>query len=183
MNILLFGPPGAGKGTQSELLKSQLGMTHISTGDLFRAALKNKTPLGIEAKKYLDKGQLVPDSVTIGMVEEVLSKLDAKSFILDGFPRNTPQADALEGILKNLHLKIEKAIFVSIPSSDLVARLCGRRVCEKCGATYHVAAKPPRREGVCDNCGGNVIQRSDDYKEVIEDRIRVYEKSTQPLKD
>ncbi len=183
MNILLFGPPGAGKGTQSELLKSQMGMAHISTGDLFRSALKNKTPLGIEAQKFIDAGQLVPDTVTIGMVAEVLGKVGGKSFILDGFPRNTPQADALEGMLVKIGLTVEKAVFLSVPPSELVERLSGRRVCEKCGATYHVTALRPQKEGVCDRCGGKVIQRADDRKEVIEDRLRVYEKNTQPLKD
>lgn len=183
MNILLFGPPGAGKGTQSELLKSQLKMTHISTGDLFRYALKNQTPLGIEAKKYLDAGQLVPDSVTIDMVRDVLGRIDGNSFILDGFPRNIAQADSLEEMLKVLGLKVEKAIFVAVPPNELVERLSGRRVCEKCGATYHISAMPPRVEGVCDRCGGKVIQRSDDRREVIEDRIKVYEQNTRPLKD
>ncbi len=184
MNILLFGPPGAGKGTQSELLKSRMKMTHISTGDLFRAAIKNKTPLGVEAKKFIDAGNLVPDSVTLGMVDEVLTKmLGDTSFILDGFPRNIPQADALEEMLRKRNLRVEKAIFVAVPAKELVDRLSGRRVCEKCGTTYHVASKPPRKEGVCDNCGGNVIQRTDDQRNVIEDRIRVYEQNTQPLKD
>lgn len=184
MNILLFGPPGAGKGTQSELLKSRMNMTHISTGDLFRAAIKNKTPLGVEAKKFIDAGNLVPDSVTLGMVDEVLTKMPGNSsFILDGFPRNIPQADALEEMLRKRNLKVEKAIFVAVPTQELVDRLSGRRVCEKCGTTYHATSKPPRKEGVCDNCGGKVIQRTDDQRNVIEDRIRVYEQNTQPLKD
>jgi adenylate kinase len=183
LNILLFGPPGAGKGTQSELLRTKLGMKHISTGDLFRNALKNRTPLGLEAKKYLDAGQLVPDDITIGMVEEVFRKLEDRSFILDGFPRNTAQADALEGLLKRNSLQVEKAVFLSVPAGDLVERLSGRRVCEKCGHTYHVKMMPPKVEGICDRCGGKVSQRSDDRREVIEDRIKVYEKNTQPLKD
>lgn len=182
MNILLFGPPGAGKGTQSELLKRRLGMKHISTGDLFRNALRNKTELGQEAKKYLDAGQLVPDSVTIGMVQEVLGNTKGMAFILDGFPRNIPQADALEAMLTKLGQKVDKVIFVAVPSADLVERLSGRRVCEKCGATYHATTKPPQKSGVCDVCGGAVIQRSDDRKEVIEDRIQVYENNTAPLK-
>lgn len=185
MNILLFGPPGAGKGTQSELLKSRLSMAHISTGDLFRAAIKNKTPLGLEAKKYIDQGSLVPDSVTLGMVDEVLAKISKdSSFILDGFPRNIAQADALEEMLKKRHLKIEKAIFVAVETKELVDRLSGRRVCEKCGATYHIESKPPKKDGVCDLCGGNsIVQRTDDQRNVIEDRIGVYVKNTQPLKD
>ena len=184
MNILLFGPPGAGKGTQSELLKGRLNMIHISTGDLFRAAIKNKTPLGIEAKKYIDQGNLVPDTVTLGMVDEVLTKMPGKlSFILDGFPRNVAQADALEDMLKKRSLRVEKAIFMAVPSEELVDRLSGRRVCEKCGTTYHVVSKPTQKVGICDNCGGKVIQRTDDQRNVIEDRIRVYEKNTAPLKD
>jgi len=183
LNILLFGPPGAGKGTQSDLLKDRMKMLHISTGDLFRSALKNKTTLGLEAQKYIDAGQLVPDSVTIGLVEEVLRDVKGKSFILDGFPRNVAQADALESMLGRLDLKVGKVIFLDVPNEDLVQRLSGRRVCEKCGATYHVDSMPTKVSGVCDRCGGVVIQRADDRQEVIRDRIKVYEDKTQPLKD
>jgi adenylate kinase len=183
LNILLFGPPGAGKGTQSALLKSELGMAHISTGDLFRAAMKNGTELGKKAKGYLDGGQLVPDSITIGMVKEVFEGLAAKSFILDGFPRNRAQAEALQGLLRETKLVLHKAIFLTVPAGFLVDRLSGRRVCEKCGTTYHVVASPSKKEGVCDKCGSNVIQRSDDRREVIEERLKVYEASTKPLKE
>jgi adenylate kinase len=158
-------------------------MAHVSTGDLFRRALKNKTALGTEVQKYLDAGQLVPDALTIQLVEEVLSAIGGKSFILDGFPRNVSQADALEAMLKKLGIAVEKAIFVALPFGELVERLSGRRVCEKCGTTYHIKNMPSRVEGVCDRCGGKLVQRADDRKEVIEDRIKVYETSTQPLKD
>ncbi|MGE3973418.1 MAG: adenylate kinase [Bdellovibrionales bacterium] len=183
MNILLFGPPGAGKGTQSELLKSELNMTHISTGDLFRAAMKNGTELGKKAKSFMDSGQLVPDSITIGMVKEAFETLGGKSFILDGFPRNKAQAQALETLLRETRLELDKAIFLNVPSQQIIDRLSGRRVCEKCGATYHVVTSPPKAEGTCDKCSGKVIQRSDDRKEVIEERLRVYEGNTKPLKE
>lgn len=183
MNILLFGPPGAGKGTQSALLVERKHMKHISTGDLFRSAIKNKTRLGLEAQKYMDKGQLVPDSITIGMVEEVFMGLDGQSFILDGFPRNVVQGEALENLLKGHDLQIEKALFLEVPLEKLMGRLTGRRVCKSCGATYHVTASPPKKEGVCDKCGGEVIQRADDKEDVIRTRLMAYEESTKPLKE
>jgi adenylate kinase len=183
LNILLFGPPGAGKGTQSALLVKHHGMRHLSTGDMFRAAIKNETSLGREAKRYLNDGKLVPDSITIGMVEEELGKLKGTSFILDGFPRTVPQAEALETLLKKHNLRIDKAIFVEVPSSLLLGRLTGRRVCKACGTTYHIESSPPKKEGVCDRCGGPVIQRDDDKADVISTRLEAYEKSTSPLKD
>ncbi len=183
MNLIFFGPPGAGKGTQSQLLIERLKMRHLSTGDLFRAAIKNETPLGREAKGYLDAGKLVPDSVTIGLVEEELGKLSGQSFILDGFPRNVAQADALEELLKRMNLRIDKVVFLEVPMELLLGRLTGRRVCKNCGAVYHVESKPPRKEGVCDVCGGPVIQRPDDKAEVIRTRLEAYEQSTRPLKD
>lgn len=183
MNILLFGPPGAGKGTQSALLVERRSMRQLSTGDLFRAAIRNETPLGLEAKGYLDKGQLVPDSVTIGMVEEELKKLGGKPFILDGFPRNVNQAEALEVLLKKLNLQVEKAVFVDVAKDLLMGRLTGRRVCKSCGATYHIENKPPKKAGVCDLCGGEVVQRNDDKEAVIRDRLETYEVNTKPLKE
>jgi adenylate kinase len=183
LNLILFGPPGAGKGTQSELLIKRLNMRQISTGDLFRAAIKTGTPLGNEAKGYLDAGKLVPDSVTIGLVEEVLSGLKGQSFILDGFPRNVAQADALESLLKKMNLKIDKSLFVEVPMDMLLGRLTGRRVCKSCGAVYHVETRPPQKEGVCDKCGGEVLQRPDDRAEVIQTRLDAYEQSTKPLKE
>ncbi len=182
MSIILFGAPGAGKGTQSALLVEKLGMTQISTGDLFRAAIKNKTELGTKAQSYMDQGQLVPDSIVIGMVEEVL-KSGVKSFILDGFPRTVPQAEALDGLLKKLNLSISKAIFLEVPKGELMGRLTGRRVCKNCGTVFHIVNKPSKVEGVCDNCGGQLIQRNDDKTEVVGARLEVYDQYTSPLKD
>jgi adenylate kinase len=183
LNLILFGPPGAGKGTQSALLIERQKMKQISTGDLFRAAIKNQTPLGQEAKSYLDAGKLVPDSITISLVEEVLGEMDGQSFILDGFPRTVAQAEALEKLLSRLHLKIDKILFLEVPLELLLERLTGRRVCKNCGATYHVKSKPTRKEGICDNCGGPVVQRPDDHENVIRTRLEAYEGSTRPLKD
>ncbi len=183
MNLILFGPPGAGKGTQSELLVDRLQMKQISTGDLFRAAIKNQTPLGKEAKGYLDAGTLVPDSVTIGLVEEELGKLAGKGFILDGFPRNVAQAEALQDLLTKKSLQIDKVVFLEVPMDKLLGRLTGRRVCRACGTVFHTQTKPPSTAGVCDNCGGEVYQRPDDKEEVIRTRLEAYETSTRPLKD
>ncbi len=183
MNLILFGPPGAGKGTQSALLIERLNIQQISTGDLFRAAIKNKTELGTKAKEFLDAGKLVPDSITNGLVEEILRKLNGKRFVLDGFPRNVDQAAALEKLLETLHLKIDKTLFLEVPMELLLNRLAGRRVCKNCGTTYHVQAKPPHNAGVCDVCDGEVLQRPDDKEEVIRTRLEAYDKSTRPLKD
>ena len=182
MNLVLFGPPGAGKGTQSALLVERLSMHQISTGDLFRSAIKNKTPLGVEAKSYIDKGALVPDSVTIGMVSEVFEKLDGKNFILDGFPRTLAQAQALEDLLEEHNSVIGKAIFLEVPEQELVTRLTGRRVCKSCGSVYHITYSPPKVAGVCDKCGQAALyQRDDDKEEVILNRFRAYKKDTLPL--
>lgn len=182
MNIILFGPPGAGKGTQSALLVERLRMKHISTGDLFREAMKNQTPLGVKAKSFVDAGQLVPDEIVIGMVEEVAQKLNGQSFILDGFPRNVPQAEALEVMTGRLGLKIERAVFLEVARDTLMRRLTGRRVCASCGAVYHVDSKPSKKEGICDACGGQVVQRKDDHADVIGTRLEAYDRSTSPLK-
>jgi adenylate kinase len=183
LNLILFGPPGAGKGTQSALLVERLNMKHISTGDLFRAAMKNHTKLGNEAKSYMDAGKLVPDSITIALVEEILRELGGKSFILDGFPRTVGQAEALEVLLKQLNLKIDNSLFLEVPKNLLLGRLTGRRVCKNCGATYHIDAKPTKKPGICDVCGGEVVQRPDDKEDVIRTRLEAYETSTRPLKD
>ncbi len=183
MNIVLFGPPGAGKGTQSALLVERLGMKHISTGDLFREAMKNQTPLGVQAKAYVDAGKLVPDEIVIGMVEEVLNELNDQSFIFDGFPRTVPQAEALESLMLKVGMKIGRAIFLEVPRESLMRRLTGRRVCSSCSAVYHVDSKPPAKDGVCDACGGPVVQRKDDQAEVIGTRLEAYDKSTSPLKE
>mgnify|MGYP001594870524 CR=1 FL=1 len=184
MNILLFGPPGAGKGTQSAFLVEDLKMKHISTGDMLRAAIKNKTKLGLEAQGFINAGNLVPDDVVIGMVEEVFGELGGKSFILDGFPRTTPQAQALDQLLVKTGKELKKAVFLVVPHDALISRLSGRRVCKNCGATYHVDAKPPKQAGICDNCGKNEIyQREDDKAEAISTRLETYDKNTRPLKD
>lgn len=182
MNIVLFGAPGAGKGTQSSLLVQKAGMFQISTGDLFRAAIKNKTTLGLEAQEYMDKGALVPDSIVIGMVEEVLSSVGKKSFILDGFPRTVAQAEALGKMLSLRRIEIGKAIFLEVPREELLLRLTGRRVCKSCGAVYHIESKPTKIVAVCDVCGGEVVQRNDDKEDVIAMRLKTYEESTHPLR-
>jgi adenylate kinase len=157
-------------------------MRHVSTGDIFRAHIRQETRLGLEAKSYMDAGKLVPDEIVVGMVEDVLKDLGTQSFILDGFPRTVPQAEALELMLQNNGLQVDKAIFLEVPNDVLMARLTGRRVCSGCGATYHVLVKPPATAGVCDQCGGKVEQRADDKEEVIQTRLTAYENSTAPLK-
>ncbi len=184
MNLLLFGPPGAGKGTQSQILVDKLGLVHLSTGDLFRAAIKGGTELGLKAQSYMDKGELVPDSVVVGMVKEKLEELERDTgFILDGFPRTVAQAQALEQMLGSLSLKLDACVFLEVPREDLVRRLSGRRVCKNCGAVYHVDSKPTSKEGVCDICEGQVVQRPDDEEAVIVTRLQTYEENTQPLKE
>ncbi len=183
MNILLFGPPGAGKGTQSEFLVKKLGMCHISTGNLFRSAIKKKTNLGQEAQAYMDKGELVPDDVVIGMVEERLSESEVDNFILDGFPRTGAQAIALNGMLEVKNMNLDKAIFLQVESDVLLRRLSGRRTCKGCGAVYHVDSDPSEKEGICNKCGGEVVQRVDDGENVIQNRLDAYKKNTSPLID
>lgn len=183
MNIVLFGPPGAGKGTQSELLVKKMGMLHISTGDLFRAAIKGKTELGEKAQSYMDQGALVPDEIVIGMVEEKLSEPEVKNFILDGFPRTKPQAVALGEMLKSRGIDFERAVFLQVDHKILLDRLCGRRLCKGCGRVFHIQANPPKKEGICDYCGSSLEQRSDDKESVINHRLEAYEKSTEPLVD
>lgn len=182
MYILLMGPPGAGKGTQAEKLVAEFQIPHISTGDMFRAAVKNGTELGKEAKKYMDAGGLVPDMVTIGIVREGLSKPEcSQGFILDGFPRTEEQAAALDEILKDLSIKLTGVIDISVPDSELVSRVTGRRICKTCGATYHVAYNPTKVEGICDKCGGALYQRDDDKEETVKNRLSVYHSQTAPL--
>jgi adenylate kinase len=183
LNIVLFGPPGAGKGTQSALLIEKQGMRHISTGDLLRDAVKRQTPLGQEAKGYMDAGKLVPDATMIGLVGEVVQTLGGSPFILDGFPRTVPQAEALDKLLAQYQLNIGKAIFLEVPRQALMSRLVGRRVCVKCSTVYHVDSKPPAKAGICDKCGGEVVQRKDDQEDVIRNRLTAYDESTAPLKD
>jgi adenylate kinase len=182
MYILLMGPPGAGKGTQAEKLIDAYKIPHISTGDMFRAAVSQGTELGKEAKKYMDAGGLVPDVVTIGIVREGLAKPEcAKGFILDGFPRTQEQAVALDGILKELGIKLTGVVNIEVPDKDLVARVTGRRICKKCGATYHITFNPPKVEGICDKCGGDLYQRDDDKAETVKHRLAAYHSQTEPL--
>lgn len=184
MNIILMGLPGAGKGTQAEKIKENYPIPHISTGDMFRAAIKNETKLGKEAKSYIDKGQLVPDSVTIGLVEERLSEEDAKSgFLLDGFPRTVEQAEALDKILAKTNRKIEKVINIDVDPAILLPRLTGRRICKQCGTTYHLIFNPSKKEGICDKCQSELYQRSDDNEETVGNRLEVNIKQTKPLLD
>lgn len=184
MYILLMGPPGAGKGTQAEKLIRDYGIPQISTGDMFRAAVKSGTALGKEAKSYMDKGQLVPDSVTVGIVKERLSQEDVKSgWILDGFPRTTQQASSLDAILHELGISLTAVLSIKANKDDLVKRISGRLVCKSCGASFHKEFRAPKQEGVCDNCGGELYQRADDNEATVAERLSVYESSTAPLID
>lgn len=182
MNILFMGPPGAGKGTQAEAIVNEFGIPHISTGDAFRLAIKQGTPIGMKAKEYMDQGLLVPDDVTIGIVEERLQQPDCKKgFLLDGFPRTISQAEALDGILDRLNAGLDHVINLKVDRDKLLARLTGRRLCKNCGATYHVVFNPPKQEGICDKCGGELYQRSDDNEESVGTRLDEYINKTAPL--
>lgn len=182
MRTILMGPPGAGKGTQAETLVEKFKIPHISTGDMFRAAIKAGTPLGLKAKEYMDAGGLVPDEVTIGIVEERLKQPDCThGFLLDGFPRTVAQADALGKIIQSLGLTLDGVINIEVDEEKLLQRLTGRRICRQCGATYHTVFNPPAREGICDKCGGELYQRSDDTLETAKNRLRVYNDQTEPL--
>jgi len=182
MKLIIMGPPGAGKGTQAALIKNEYSIPHISTGDMFREAIKNATELGVEAKKYIDKGMLVPDSVTIGLVRERLSQKDCKEgFLLDGFPRTIAQAIALDDILKDLNIKLDAVLNIDVEFNVLLDRIIGRRVCPKCGAGYHVTNQKPKQEGICDVCGSALVQRKDDTKETVSTRLEVYTNQTKPL--
>ncbi len=184
MNLLIMGPPGAGKGTQAEELVKRLGITHISTGDMFRSAIKEGTEMGLKAKEYMDKGELVPDYVVVGMVKERLFQSDSVcGFLLDGFPRNVVQAEELDETLKSIGLSLNGVINIVVPREKLVERATGRRICRTCGASYHVSFKKPREEGICDNCGGELYQRSDDNETAVNNRLYIYEASTKPLID
>jgi len=184
MNIVFLGPPGAGKGTQAKRITERYGIPQISTGDMFREHLSKGTELGKKAKEYMDKGQLVPDEIVLGMVEERLKQPDCeKGFILDGFPRTVPQAEALDEMLAKWGKKIDYAIAIEVPDEELVKRLTGRRTCKNCGMMYHVIFKPPKVEGKCDACGGELYQRADDNEETVRNRLKVYHESTAPLID
>ncbi|KXB92248.1 adenylate kinase [Megasphaera hutchinsoni] len=179
-----MGPPGAGKGTQAERLIETYGISQISTGDMFRAAVKEQTPLGLEAQKYMDNGQLVPDAVTVGIVKERLAKEDCKKgFILDGFPRTTSQAVSLDAILRDLHITLNGVVNIVVSDDALIERTTGRQICRTCGATYHLSFKPTKKQGVCDKCGGELYQRDDDKMETVKKRLSVYAAQTKPLID
>ena len=180
MKLILLGAPGAGKGTQAEILCKKLGIPSISTGNILRAAIKDGTPTGLKAKSYIDAGKLVPDEVIIGIVNERLSQDDcAKGYILDGVPRTIAQAEALE----KAGIQFDAVISIEISEDEILRRMSGRRVCEACGSSYNVEAIPPRVEGICDNCGGKLIQRKDDTPETVRERLKVYHTETEPLVD
>jgi len=182
MNIILLGPPGAGKGTQAKRMIERYGIPQISTGDMLRAALKAGTPLGLEAKKYMDKGALVPDAVVVGLVKERIQEDDCrKGYMLDGFPRNVSQAETMDGMLKELGQKIDHVVCIEVPDQELIQRLTGRRTCRECGAGYHVMFDPPKKDGVCDKCGGQLYQRDDDNEATVTSRLKVYADQTKPL--
>lgn len=182
MNIILMGLPGAGKGTQAERMVEDFKIPHISTGDMFRAAVKDQTEMGLEAKKYMDQGLLVPDHVVIGIVRERLGKDDCSNgFLLDGFPRTVAQAEALDDTLQGLGRNIDHVMNIEVDRSELLARLTGRRICRDCGATYHVMFNPPKQEGVCDKCGGQLYQRDDDNEKTVATRLDVNIEQSAPL--
>ena len=180
MNLILLGAPGAGKGTQAEKICERISIPAISTGNIIREAIKNGTKVGLEAKRYIESGDLVPDEVVIGIIKERLECDDCKNgFILDGFPRTIPQAEALN----SMGVQIDTVLEIDVKDEKVVSRLSGRRVCEKCGASYHIQYKQPKVEGVCDLCGGNLVMRKDDNPETIRERLKVYHDQTEPLKD
>lgn len=182
MKVVLFGPPGAGKGTQAKSICNRYSIPHISTGDIFRKNISENTPLGIEAKKYIDNGQLVPDEVTINMVKDRLQAEDCKlGYLLDGFPRTVHQANALEEFLYDRKESLDTALLIQVPSEFILERMTGRRVCPSCGASYHVKFNPTKIESKCDVCGSDIIQRKDDSEETVKERLAVYERQTQPL--
>ena len=182
MNIILMGLPGAGKGTQASEIVKKFPIPHISTGDMFRKAIKDETDLGKEAKSYMDRGELVPDEVTVGIVKERISEDDAKKgFLLDGFPRTIDQAESLNQIMSELDREIDAVINIEVPEEELMNRLTGRRICEKCGTTYHLVFNPPKVDGVCDIDGGKLYQRKDDNPETVSNRLSVNVKQSKPI--
>ncbi|MGI6055679.1 MAG: adenylate kinase [Bilifractor sp.] len=184
MKIIMLGAPGAGKGTQAKKIAEKYGIPHISTGDIFRANIKEGTELGRKAKEYMDQGLLVPDELTCDLVVDRISQPDAANgYVLDGFPRTIPQAEALTKALDARGEKIDDAIDVTVPDENIVSRMSGRRACLKCGATYHLVYNPPKKEGICDNCGSELVLRDDDKPETVQKRLNVYHAQTQPLID
>ena len=184
MKIIMLGAPGAGKGTQAKMIASKYEVPHISTGDIFRANIKNGTELGMEAKKYMDQGLLVPDELTVRILLDRVAQADcANGYVLDGFPRTIPQAEVLDKALTELGDKIDYAINVEVPDENIIKRMGGRRACLSCGATYHIEHVPPKTEGICDTCGKELVLRDDDKPETVKNRLDVYHKQTQPLID
>ncbi len=182
MRLVLLGPPGAGKGTQARILREKFEIPQIASGDLLRAAVKAKTPLGQEAQGFMDRGQLVPDELVLKMIAERIAHEDARiGFILDGFPRSVAQAEALARMLGASGVALDKVVAVDVPDEELVQRISGRRTCTKCGAMYHVAFDPPKQAGICDKCGGELYQREDDAEETVRERLKVYAATTRPL--
>lgn len=182
MKIIMLGAPGAGKGTQAKMIADKYEIPHISTGDIFRANIKNGTELGMEAKKYMDQGLLVPDELTVKILLDRVANEDCKNgYVLDGFPRTIPQAEVLDQALTELNEKIDFAIDVDVPDENIVKRMSGRRACLSCGATYHIEHIPPKQEGICDRCGKELILRDDDQPETVSNRLKVYHEQTQPL--
>ena len=180
----MLGAPGAGKGTQAKMIAEKYSIPHISTGDIFRANIKEGTPLGLEAKSYMDQGKLVPDELTVKILLDRVAKDDCKNgYVLDGFPRTIPQANVLKEALDAQNDKIDYAINVDVPDENIVRRMSGRRACVTCGATYHIEHVPPKKEGICDKCGSNLILRDDDKPETVLNRLKIYHEQTQPLID
>ncbi len=184
MKIIMLGAPGAGKGTQAKMIAEKYSIPHVSTGDIFRANIKNGTELGKEAKSYMDKGELVPDELTVRILLDRVAKEDCKNgYVLDGFPRTIPQAEVLQAELNKQGTDVDYAINVDVPDENIVKRMSGRRACVTCGATYHIEHVPPKTEGVCDKCGSELILRDDDKEETVKNRLNVYHDQTQPLID
>lgn len=184
MNVILLGAPGAGKGTQAKFIAEKYGIPQVSTGDILREAVAKGTELGKKAKEFMNQGKLVPDEVVIGIVKDRLGQKDCeKGFILDGFPRTIAQAEALDRIVSEMGKKIDAVINVNVPEEEVVKRIVNRRICKKCGAIYHLIFEPPKKNGVCDKCGGELYQRDDDREEVVRERFAVYKRNTQPLID
>ncbi|MGN1160552.1 MAG: adenylate kinase [Lachnospiraceae bacterium] len=182
MKIIMLGAPGAGKGTQAKMIADKYGVPHISTGDIFRANIKNGTELGMEAKKYMDAGKLVPDELTVKILLDRVAQDDCKNgYVLDGFPRTIPQAEVLDQALTELGDQVDYAINVDVPDENIVNRMSGRRACLACGATYHIVHVPPKKEGICDRCGKELVLRDDDKPETVLNRLKVYHEQTQPL--
>ena len=182
MKIIMLGAPGAGKGTQAKLIAEKYGVPHISTGDIFRANIKNGTELGKEAKEYMDKGLLVPDELTVRLLLDRVAQDDCKNgYVLDGFPRTIPQAEVLDKELTNLGDSVDFAVDVDVPDENIIRRMSGRRACLNCGATYHIVNIPPKKEGICDVCGSELVLRDDDQPETVKNRLKVYHEQTQPL--